>query len=95
VDLTRITEIVRERYESGTYGNAHFKVARSVVDEMRQHVPTPKPGTYGVPLFPGYSIGDLTGIPVLVDDALPTDQWQLIDNSTGVVLASFDQTEKG
>lgn len=85
-DFSEINAIVKRRYETGEYGNAHFKVPVELLDEMRRHVKTSKPGSYPMPHLPGYSIGDLMGIPVLVDEDLPEGMWRLVDNSTGAVV---------
>lgn len=87
-DFSEINAIVKRRYETGEYGSAHFRVGRWVLDEMRQHVPTPAPGTYPHSRLPGYSIGDLMGIPVLVDETMELGWWQLVDRR---VVADGDE----
>jgi hypothetical protein len=86
VSYEEISAIVKRRYETGEYGNAHFKVTAPTLDEVRRQVPTPKPGTYSPPRLLGYSLGDLMGIPYFVDDGLPPDEWRLIENGTGKIL---------
>lgn len=76
-DFSEINAIVKRRYETGEYGSAHFRVGRWVLDEMREHVSTP--GTYPQGWLGGYSIGDLMGIPVLVDESMGLGWWQLVD----------------
>jgi hypothetical protein len=85
-DLDEITAIVKRRYETGEYGDAHFRAPCALFDLWREQVPTPPPGTYAPPRLPGYSLGDLMGIPVVVDDELPAGvAWRLVDSS-GVVI---------
>jgi hypothetical protein len=40
--LGRITAIVRERYETGAYGDCHFRVSAEVLRVMREQPPAPK-----------------------------------------------------
>jgi hypothetical protein len=79
-----ITAIVRRRYDTGDYGHAHFTVPRPVLDEMRATVPTPPAGSYPAPRLPGYSIGDLMGIPVLpafLTDAAGMRGWTAVSDA--------------
>jgi hypothetical protein len=39
--LGRITAIVRERYETGAYGDCHFRVSAEVLRVMREQPPAP------------------------------------------------------
>lgn len=76
--MTTIKEIVKRRYESGAYGNAHFRMRREDFDVLprepirREFRPDP--------------VGDLLSIPVVTDERLPAGQWRLIDNTTEDVL---------
>ena len=80
-----MTAIVKRRYETGEYGNAHFKVSPDVLSKMREHAPAPQPG----PLR-GWLGGDLLGvllaIPVVVDEELPAGTWRLVENGTGRII---------
>lgn len=73
--LDRITAIVRQRYETGAYGGAHFRVAADVWQAMREATPPAEPA------FPVPSTNDilakLRSIPVVVD-ALPAGHWELV-----------------
>jgi hypothetical protein len=101
--LDAITEIVKERYQTGAYGNAHFVMSRSVLEAAKAAGPPPAPR---MPWEPR-PLGDLLTIPVKVDDSMPNGAWRLVDNSTDEVLRSGgapevsdgrpkqDHTEKG
>lgn len=84
-DLTGMTEIVRHRFETGEYGNAHFKMPRSLWDEMCAAAPpmAPEPAWRRALSSP---LGDLLAIPVVVDDTLPPGTWRLVDSSTREIL---------
>lgn len=81
-DLAEITAIVKRRYETGEYGNAHFKVTPSILAEMLKHAPAPDPGSY-LRGFLGGSLGNLMSIPVVVDEEMPDGAWRLVENGTG------------
>jgi hypothetical protein len=86
-DLTEINEIVKRRYLTGDYGNAHLKVALNVWTEMRATVPSSGPSDGQPHLANPGRLGDILGIPVLVDHQLPPAMWRLVDNSSGNTLA--------
>jgi hypothetical protein len=81
-----VSAIVKRRYETGEFGNVHFKVTPAILAEMKRSAPAPEPETHTPPWSPGYGIGALTGISVLVDEGLPEGTWRLVDNSTGAVV---------
>lgn len=75
--MTTIKDIVKRRYESGAYGNAHFRMRPEDFDAIlrtirREFRPDP--------------VTDLLSIPVVTDERLPAGQWRLIDNTTEDVL---------
>lgn len=86
-DLSEINEIVKRRYFTGDYGNAHLKVALNVWIEMRATVPSSGSGDGQAHLAILGRLGDILGIPVLVDHQLPPAMWRLVDNSSGNTLA--------
>jgi hypothetical protein len=86
VNAGRITEIVRHRYETGAYGNAHFAMSAATMAAIRESAPPP-PKRFGATLG---TLGDLLAIPVRIDEALPDGAWRLVDNSSGDVIRSSD-----
>lgn len=76
-----IKAIVKHRYETGAYGNAHFRMPSALWAEMRESAP-PRPA----PLFGGPALDQLLAIPILVDEDLPARAWQLVDNTSKDVL---------
>jgi hypothetical protein len=73
--LGRITAIVRERYETGAYGDCHFRVSAEVLRVMREQPPAPK----REPWDSGGGAGDaLLSIPIVPDDSLPDGWWHLV-----------------
>lgn len=72
--LAEITAIVRERYETGAYGDCHLRVADDVLDAVRAlttHEAEPK---WRMP----DGMGQMLGIPLVRDDTLPAGGWQLV-----------------
>jgi hypothetical protein len=84
-ELTEINEIVKRRYETGAYGNAHFKMPRSLWDDLRASMPPAEPEPDWRRAI-GNPLGDFLSIPIVVDDTLPSGTWRLVDSSTGEVL---------
>jgi hypothetical protein len=77
----RINAIVKRRWETGAYGNAHFRLPDDLYRELRESSPPPKPSyLHGGPL------GNLLSIPVVLDEELPPGVWRLVDNSTKEIL---------
>lgn len=81
-DLTEINAIVKHRYQTGAYGNAHLKMPRPLWDDVCATAPTPKPEPAW---WPG-GLDALFGIPIVVDDTLPPGMWRLVDNTTREIL---------
>jgi hypothetical protein len=88
---TTLTDIVRRRYETGEYGNAHFAMSSATVTAIRE--PTPKT-EFKPPAYLGGRFGDLLSIPVRVDETLPEGAWRLVDNSTGDVIVESPEPVK-
>lgn len=84
-DLEGVTAIVKHRYETGAYGNAHLAMSAATLTAFCALAPPapPRMPTYG-------SIGDLLAIPIRVDEDLPDGAWRPIDNSSGDVIRSSD-----
>jgi hypothetical protein len=78
-----INALVRERYETGAYGNAHLRMPQSLLDEFCDSLPRRTPAWE--PWVPK-PLGDLMGIPVVVDPTLPDGVWRLVDTGTDEVL---------
>ncbi len=93
-DLTgeQITDILRRRSRRSRTGGAHFKVGRHVLDVMRRQPAPPPPPLFGAP-----QLGNLLGIPIVVDETLPDGAWELVENSTREVLhaGTLDSLEAG
>lgn len=81
--FAEITAIVKERYETGAYGTAHFKMPRLLFDAVRAAGPPPAPR---VPWAP--NLDSLLAIPIVIDESLGPDEWRLVDTLTKEVLAS-------
>jgi hypothetical protein len=81
-DWTELDAIVKRQYQTGDYSNAHLKVPKTLLDDMRTHRPPPLPD------WADRSLGPIMGIRIVVDDALPDGEWRLVDNSTGDLLTS-------
>lgn len=83
-DWTELDNLVKHRYETGAYGNAHLALSTSAWTAMRaRDLPKPKPK---LPWEP--DLMQLLGIPMVVDDDLPDDEWRLVDNTTKQALRS-------
>jgi hypothetical protein len=78
-----MTEIVKWRYQTGEYGGAHFLLARDVWDQIRAMAP---PVESAPPWRPPTPMAGLLGIPIRLDDSVPVNEWQLVDNDTAEVL---------
>jgi hypothetical protein len=70
--LAEITAIVRERYETGAYGDCHFRVGAEVLRLMREVPASPQREVLSG------GLGSLLAIPIVPDDSLPDDGWQLV-----------------
>jgi len=73
-----LIDIVRNRYETGAYGNAHLVMARATM--LSQPRGEQQPSWLRNPL------GDLLSIPVVVDDAMAVGAWRLVDNGSGETI---------
>lgn len=91
--LDGITEIVKERYQTGAYGNTHFAMSASTLAALKaveprwRQMPSPLP-SFGLP-----PVDALLSIPIRADDELPDGEWRLIDNTTDEVLRSGGTSE--
>jgi hypothetical protein len=81
--FAKITEIVKERYETGAYGRAHFRMAPDFWEAARSVLP--KPARSRQPWEP--NLDALLAIPVVLDESLGPDEWRLVDTVTDEVLA--------
>lgn len=75
--MSRLNDIVRERYATGAHGRAHIAMACTTFDAL------PRPDR---PADPWQQLADLLAIPVVLDNTLPAGTWQLVDTDTGTVL---------
>lgn len=82
--FAEIDALVKRRYLTGDYGNAHLKVTPRLWGRMRADIPSS--GTGDTPRLGQQALGDILGIPIVVDFQLPPSAWRLVDNSTGRVL---------
>jgi hypothetical protein len=71
--LADITAIVRERHQTGAYGDCHFRVAPDVLELMRQVPAAPKRHPWAAG-----ALGSLLDIPVVNGEGLPAGAWQLV-----------------
>jgi hypothetical protein len=91
VSFEQITNIGRRR-QLGEYAGTHFTMTPFAFDCLRAQSPPPLPPTAGWEgarrlAQPG-AVGDLIGIPLVLDPELPADEWRLVDTETGAVLHS-------
>lgn len=77
----QLNAIVKERYETGAYGNARFEMNADVLAAMRESAPPPPAR---LPFMPN-SLGELLAIPIVLAD-LPAGTWRLVENGTDEVL---------
>lgn len=78
--VARMTALVKERHQTGAYGDCHFVAARDVVWELRgAAVPLDTP-----PPLTG-ELGHLLGIPVVVDEGADRGSWRLVRRDGSVV----------
>lgn len=85
-DLAEITAIVKRRYETAEYGNAHLRVTSTLAAEMREQVLSARPR----PVWRLAQLDDLLAIPIVVDDDQLPDgtRWALVDNTGEILLPS-------
>jgi hypothetical protein len=70
--LERMNQLVKERHDTGAYGDCHFAIARDVAWELRgAAVPLDRP-----PLLT-CQLGDLMAIPIVLDDEAARGTWLL------------------
>lgn len=88
--MADLQTIVRQRYETGAYGNAHLRMHRTDWDHARATWPPtgPQPPIWS----PEHAMKQLLSIPILLDDSMPVGHWQLVDNTTRDVVTegTFD-----
>lgn len=80
-DDVTLTDLCKERAETGKYGSARFVMNQLTIDQMIAKYA--KPVT--VPSWE-WSVNDIVGIPMVVDDSLPDGTWRLVDSVTHEVL---------
>jgi hypothetical protein len=75
--VERIKFLVRERYETGAYGDCHFRMAPDALQATKDAAarPSEEPSYSGA--YDG-AIGTLLGIPVLSDPDLAPGSWRLV-----------------
>lgn len=84
MSLARLTAIVRTRYETGSYGDAVFRMATSTWERLKAQYPPPQPTPQTSPYwFPADPVAGLLGIPFVLDDDLPDGIWQLAVRDAG------------
>lgn len=78
---TNLRELVKRRYETGDYGHAHLALR---ADQLSRYAHTdPRP------LWdPDRTMDALMGVPIVVDDTVPPNRWELRDNATGNVVTA-------
>jgi hypothetical protein len=81
--IDTMDSIVKRRYETGEYGGTHFLLARDAWDQIRATAPPVEPAP---PWRPPTPMAGLLGIPIRLDDSVPVNEWQLVDNDTAEVL---------
>jgi hypothetical protein len=85
-----LDDIVRQRYETGAYGNAHIRMHRAGWEHAL--ATWPKPGPPPPIWSPEHALTQLLSVPIVLDDSMPLGQWQLVDNTTDDVITegTFD-----
>lgn len=78
--LADLIDIVRERHETGAYGNCHLQVHPTVLERMK--AATAPPERTPEPAWASGGWADawkrLLAIPIVIDDTLPGGAWKLI-----------------
>jgi hypothetical protein len=82
MSVEELTKIAKERYETGAHGGTHLRMGAAARARLfAEYPPSGSP-----PWDPPGSLSRLIPIPVVADDSLPVDVWQLVDNATETVL---------
>lgn len=78
--LAALTAIVRERHQSGAYGNCHLQAHPTVVERLK--AATTPPERHPAPACAPDGWADawrrLLAIPIVPDDSLPEGAWRLV-----------------
>lgn len=73
-----MTDLVRHRHDTGAFGGAHFRLDERQMAKLRT-LAKPEPPPFPAPM------GDIMGIPLVIDAELPANVWRLVDRD-GTVL---------
>lgn len=75
--LDRLTDILRERYQTGAHGGTYLEMSRATMEAMPRPAPT-RPS-----YLPPDPLDALLSIPVVLANGMPLYEWRLRDVSTG------------
>lgn len=89
MSIADIEAIVKEHYETGIYGSAHFLMPAAVKGRVERRFAPPPPSQPHSDLGADHMARvarQLMGIPVVVDETPPPGEWRIVDNRTGEIL---------
>lgn len=72
-----IGAILKRRWETGEFGNTHFRLPAADFDKIKAS--TPKPSEPRPDWAPESAMQKLMGIPIVIDDSLPPNSWKLVN----------------